>query len=380
MRDIIWLMQKTLRTTFRKKGNILLYIVAPVAAILVALLAYGGQSSNLSFGVVNHDSGNLAEETITFLNGIDNIKVKEITNSDLSKAVTSREVDGVITFQEGYTDSILAGEPDHITLTSIKGDQVTTFIKSYLYQYIDNLAAIGIAADGDTDMFTKMYEEYQQSEFQMTTTTVTDESTNKNLTISAIGFLILIMMMSAATLSEIILAEKENRTYFRLLSTPITARKYIISNIIVNMIVMFIQVVITLMLLNYVFHIDINIPLGKAVIVMGIFSVISVGVSLVLVAFSNSRSSFSALMNLVIMPTVMLSGCFWPVEVMPEAVQKISKFLPQRWTLDTLTALQNGSTLSNLYLNILILLAFAIALFLVAIYKFSRNNSTKNVI
>lgn len=380
MKDILWLIKKTLRTTFRKKGNILLYLVAPIGAILIALLAYGGQTTDMRFGVINHDAGNMAEETIAFLDSIDHFKTAEISDDDVSKAVTSREMDGVITFQEGYTDGLLKGKPDAVHLTSIKGDQVTAFVKSYLYQYIDHLATLGMAADGNTDLFNKMYKDYQQSEFQLTTTTLTDASTNKNLTISAIGFLIMIMMMSAATLSEIILAEKENRTYFRLLSTPITARKYIISNIIVNMIVMFIQVTITLMLLTYVFHIDLNIPFGKAFIVMAIFSVISVGVSLVLVAFSNSRGAFSALMNLVIMPTVMLSGCFWPVEVMPEVVQKISKFLPQRWTLDTLEALQAGSTFSNLYLNLCILFAFAIAFFLIAIYKFSRNNDTKSFI
>ncbi|TQS75206.1 ABC transporter permease [Ornithinibacillus gellani] len=380
MKDILWLIKKTLRTTFRKKGNILLYLVAPIGAILIALLAYGGQTTDMKFGVINHDAGNMAEETIAFLGSIDHFKTVEISDNDVSKAVTSREMDGVITFQEGYTEGLLKGEPDAVHLTSIKGDQVTAFVKSYLYQYIDHLATLGMAADGNADLFNKMYEDYQQSEFQLTTTTLTDASTNKNLTISAIGFLIMIMMMSAATLSEIILAEKENRTYFRLLSTPITARKYIISNIIVNMIVMFIQVTITLMLLTYVFHIDLNIPFGKAFIVMAIFSVISVGVSLVLVAFSNSRGAFSALMNLVIMPTVMLSGCFWPVEVMPEVVQKISKFLPQRWTLDTLEALQAGSTFSSLYLNLCILFAFAIAFFLIAIYKFSRNNDTKSFI
>ena len=380
MKDTLWLMSKTLRTTFRNKKNILLYLVTPLVGVLIALVAYGGQDSQMTLGVVNHDDESIATETISFLKGLDHIQVKEMQADDVRENVISGKVDGVITFEQGYSESVLAGEPDHIDLTSIKGESVTGFVKSYLYQYIDNLTALGKAAEGDPDTFSRMYNHYQQADFQFETTTLEDSSTSKTMTLSAFGFLIMIMMMSAANLAEIILAEKENRTYFRLLSTPITAGKYIFSNVLVNMMVMLVQVLITLIFLSYVFHIDLNVPFWKVFVVMAIFSLISVGLSLVIVAFSNSRSASNALTNLIILPTVMLSGCFWPVEVMPKSIQKISEFLPQRWTLDTLTKLQDGSTFGSLYLNLLILFAFAAAFFLVAIYKFSRNNSTKSFI
>ena len=171
------------------------------------------------------------------------------------------------------------------------------------------------------------------------------------MTNQTIGFLIMIMLLSACSMSEIILLEKENRTYFRLLSTPINARKYLISNVIVNMIIMTIQVLITLTIMKNIFHIGINISFWEAAFVMFLFSLVAVGLSLVIISFSNSRSAASALQNLIITPTVMLSGCFWPVEVMPASLQKIADFLPQRWTLDTLTKLQEGNAFSGLYIK-----------------------------
>ncbi|MEN1968790.1 ABC transporter permease [Lentibacillus sp. N15] len=380
MKDIVWLISKTLLTTFRYRKNILLYLVTPLASVLVAIVAYGGQTSEMTIGVVSHDDKPVAAETISFLKGLDHMQVEEMKEEDVTEKLTSGKVDSVITFDQGYSESVLAGEPKHVDLTSIKGESVTAFVKSSLYQYIDNLSSLGKAAGGDPEKFTHLYHEYQQANFQMETTTLENSSASEQMTLAAIGFLIMIMMMSAANMSEIILAEKENRTYFRLLSTPITARKYILSNVIVNMMVMIIQVVLTLVVLSYVFHIDLHVSLWRALLVMVIFSLISVGVSLVIVAFSNSRGASTALTNLIILPTVMLSGCFWPVEVMPTSIQKISEFLPQRWTLDTLTKLQEGSSFGSLYLNILILLAFAAALFLIAIYKFSHNNSTRSFI
>ncbi|MDG1595284.1 ABC transporter permease, partial [Bacillus cereus] len=52
----------------------------------------------------------------------------------------------------------------------------------------------------------------------------------------------------------------------------------------------------------------------------------------------------------------------------------------QRWLLDTVSKLQQGIPFSELYLNILILFAFAIAFFLIAIYKFGRNNDARNFV
>lgn len=380
MKDIFWLVSKTLRTTFRSKKNIILYLITPLAGIFIALLAYGGQDKVTTIGVVDHDKGIISAETIAFLRGLDHLKVEEIKDASVTNKLTSGSIESVVTFEQGYSESVLAGKPDHIDITSIKGESVTGFIKTYLYQYIDNLTVIAAVVDGDSDQFMRMYNDYRHADFQLKTTALKDSSTSKNMTYMTVGFLIMIMMYSANNLSEIILAEKENRTYFRLLSTPVTAQKYIFSNVIVNMIVMIVQAVATLSLLSFVFHIDLNMSLWKALVVMIIFSLIAVGLSLVIVAFSNSRKSASGLSILLITPTAMLSGCFWPIEIMPKSIQKISEFLPQRWTLDTLTKLQEGHDFGSLYLNILILSAFAAAFFLVAIYKFSRNNSTKSFI
>ena len=43
-----------------------------------------------------------------------------------------------------------------------------------------------------------------------------------------------------------------------------------------------------------------------------------------------------------------------------ESLQKIANFLPQRWTLDTLTKLQDGNDLVVLLINFMILFAFAL--------------------
>ncbi|MGE8203670.1 ABC transporter permease [Heyndrickxia sp. NPDC080065] len=381
MKDMLWLIRNTLSVTFRKKNNIIRYLCLPLIGIFIAFLAYGGdQKMILHVGVVNHDQSKITSDTITFLKGSENVKITKLNDTDVKDKITSGNIDCVITFDKGYSDSILSGNPEHIQITSIKGAAITGFVKSYLYQYINNISTISKVANGNQAMFKTMYENFQKTNFKVTTHSLADTSKNKYMTYQTIGFLIMVMLLSAGNMSEIILSEKENRTYFRLLSTPINARKYILSNVIVNMIVMTAQVLITVTIMTTVFHIDPQIPFWEITGVMLIFALVAIGISLITTSFATNRSAAGALQNLIVLPTVMLSGCFWPVEVMPASIQKIANFLPQRWTLDTLTKLQDGSTFGSLYLNIMILFAFAAAFFLIAIYKFGRNNNTRSFV
>ncbi|MDY0395324.1 ABC transporter permease [Virgibacillus halophilus] len=348
----------------------------PMIGIIVAFVAYGDQNSqSLSIGIIDHDRQPITAETIDYLKQMDHVDMKVLKDKEMQDALTSGHIDGAITFDHGYADSILAQKPAHVTITSIKGESVTGFVKSMLYQYMDQLTVLSEAADGDTHKFTALYKDYQQAEFQLQTTAVEDTSVDKGMTYTAVGFLIMIMLLSASNLAEIILKEKEERTYFRLLSTPITAKQFMIANTLVNLMVMIVQAMLTLLILTKGFDISLGVVFWKAAVVMILFALISVGLSLTIVAFSGSRNAVSALSNLIIMPTVMLSGCFWPVEIMPKTAQKISEFLPQRWALETLTQLQEGSKIGDLYLNFLILIAFALVFFLIATYKFSRNNN-----
>jgi ABC-2 type transport system permease protein len=190
----------------------------------------------------------------------------------------------------------------------------------------------------------------------------------------------MIMLFSAGNFTEIIIKEEENRTYFRLLTTPINARKYVLSNTIVSFTVMIVQIICTLLFLTKVFHIDMHVSTLQMAVVLIMFALVAVGLSLSVVPFSGSSASASALQNLVSTPTCLLAGCFWPVEIMPKAVQRIADFMPQHWALDTISKLQQGVHFGSLYLNFMILFAFAAAFFLIAVYKFAKNKHVQNFV
>jgi ABC-2 type transport system permease protein len=56
-------------------------------------------------------------------------------------------------------------------------------------------------------------------------------------------------MFSAVNMSEMILKEKENRTFLRLLSSPVSAKMYVLSNVAVNIVIMLVQIIVTLVVM-----------------------------------------------------------------------------------------------------------------------------------
>jgi ABC-2 type transport system permease protein len=379
MKDIIWMMKKILSMTFRKKANILLYFGGPLIGIVIAILAYGGSSQQaLKVGVINHDSGQIAGDTVNFLKHLKNMDLVKVNESSMKDRIATGKLDCAIILDEGFSESIQNGNPDHIQLVSIKGAEVTGFVKSYLYQYLDNVMALYKAANGDQGAYQKMSVRYQQAEFKFHVETLQDTSKGKNMTNHTIGFLLMIMLLSAGNFAEIILKEKENRTYFRLLSTPINARKYVLANIAVSMLVMVAQIIFTLLVVTNIFHIEMHVSIWQMSIILILFALVAAGLSLMIVSFSNSSGAASALQSLISTPSCLLAGCFFPFDIMPKAVQKIANFMPQRWVLDTISQLQKGHHFGSLYLNFMILLAFAAVFFLVSVYKFGRNNDVRN--
>lgn len=154
---------KTISVLLKNKKGLLLIIGLPIVGTLMAFLIYGnaGQGT-LRIGVVNNENHYIANDTVKFLEGLNHVKVSKIKESEVKEKLTSKKLDGVITLNSGFSQSVRDGRPSHIQIFSIKGAQVTEFIKSYLYNYIDNITAISKVAQKDQSTFDKMYAGYQK--------------------------------------------------------------------------------------------------------------------------------------------------------------------------------------------------------------------------
>lgn len=383
MNEMIWLIRKTLASTFRSKKSWFVYIGLPIVGVLLSMFLYGNENSGtLRVGIVNKDGEQaITQDAMKFLEQLDQVHIKVVTDEQaMHDDIAAGKLDGGIVFEQGFAGSVREGNPGHLNIVSVKGAQVTAYVKAMLEGFVQNVAAIGKSAQGNDAKFNDIYAAYSKQSFKLTAQTLQDTSNTKRMTYQSIGFLVAFMMFSAVNMSEMILKEKENRTFLRLLSSPVSARKYVLSNVVVNVIIMLVQIVATLVVMKSVLHIDSGIPYSQMLPALLLFALTAIGLSLLIVAFAGSSTSAGAMQNLIITPTCLLAGCFFPMDIMPDTVRQISKFMPQHWLLDMINKLQQGSSFGSLYLNMAILVAFAAAFAVIATYRFGRNNDIRQFV
>lgn len=381
MRNIMLVVSNSLKATFRKKENIIIYVFLPLLGVILSLLLYGTSgASTLRVGLVNHDNGTISEDLKGVLSSKEGIQVSDVEDEAINSLLLDMNIDLAVVIPEGFSKSVYSGDIKDIEIVSLKGQETTAWIMQLLNNYTDTLAKLSAASAGDSVLFDKMLDQYKDSPDKLNVVVLKDKRVGKLMTSTSIGFLIMFMMYGVNFTSSIILKEKRTRTYYRICTAPVNSRQYIAANAITSLMITLIQIILIMLIMRFVFRIDTGLSGASMFIILFMFGVVAVGIGLALTAFSGSSYMASTLSTLVTTPTCMLGGCFWEVELMPKFMQRISLFTPQRWALDAVEIMQNGGTWSDISLNLLVLAAFALALILVASYKFSRTENLQKFI
>ncbi len=183
---------------YKKQKQLILYIGAPLIGVFLSFMTNAnGGAETLNIGILNQDGGEVAQDTVTFLKGLDHVKISEETAASASSKIASGKMEALITFEKGFSQSVKDGKPSHIGMTSLKGAQVTGYVSSYLYNYMNSAASIGKSSGGDAKAFQAMYADFKHSPIQTESAVLQDTSNHKEMTYSVIGYLIIIMLYSA---------------------------------------------------------------------------------------------------------------------------------------------------------------------------------------
>lgn len=370
MKNIFLLALNTIVVTFRKKANFIVYIILPVASILFLMNIMGGEgSTKVRIGVVNKDNGVISQNMLKYLESTGKFENTQIKEEELSEKVVNKKVDLAMIIPENFEEGIYNNQYKAVKISSIKGNEVTAWVENYTNLYIKNLLDINKAANGNRDVFKKIYDKYESGELSFKVEKLEDRSFNKGITQQGFGFFIMFLMISSTLTANLVLKEKKERVYQRICSTPVSPKVYILGNVVASLFIITIQIILAMMAVKFVLRIETYIPAYQLFLVLFTFGIVIVGFTMLIVAFARSSAEAGNLSTLVITPTCMLGGCLWPLSYMPEQLQKIANFIPQKWAIDAIAKLQEGTSFGGIGFNILILLGFAALFFVTAAFK-----------
>ncbi|MBZ9636686.1 ABC transporter permease [Clostridium sp. FP1] len=381
MRNIFLIAQNMFKLIFKEKSNVIVYIILPIVLVMIFMSLQGPSSgSKVSVGVINKDKTEIASDMLKYLDSTEKFKIVPINEENLEDKVSNGDVQFALIIPENMKEKILNENTENIQIISIKGEDTTAWIENYIDMYMKNLMSIAKASNGKEEIFNKIYKGYSNGELKFQSKFVTDNAKGTNATQNTMGLFIMVMLMGATTTSRLILKEKRDGTFQRICASPVSSKQYMISNVIVNLFIVFIQITIVMTLATKVLKYNTHIPAMQLLIILMSFGTVAVAMGLLIVVCSNSSASANSLSTLIVTPTCMLGGCFWPVSLMPPFMQRLSDFIPQSWALGAIRKIQTGGQFKDILGNITILLAFAVTFFLISVYKMKKDRNVERFI
>ena len=90
---------------------------------------------------------------------------------------------------------------------------------------------------------------------------------------------------------------------------------------------------------------------------------------------SNARSEFQAVqfMPIILFPSILLAGVFWPLEAVPELLRPVSYFIPLTYAVDGCRSVMiRGWGVGDVWFQVAVLAAFAAVMLLLSTYSLKK--------
>jgi ABC-type multidrug transport system permease subunit len=181
-------------------------------------------------------------------------------------------------------------------------------------------------------------------------------------------FTMIILLTSGATG---LLVERRSGVLRRLASAPMRRGAVVLGKWGGRWALAGVQVAFAMLLGRYVFGVRWGDALPMLLLVLGAYAALLASLALLLGNFAKSEGQAIGLSVLATNVLAALGGCWWPIEITPRAMQKLSLFLPTGWTMDALHQLVSfGSPASAVLTHVLGMALLALALGAIAARTF----------
>ncbi len=351
----------SLKRIFKSKVRFILLMLCPL--IFIIMFTFQDHRA-ASIGIADKDGSTLSNSIYQVLKNSDGIKVIKIDEDQIYDLTASYVVDYSIIIDKGFERDIIDGGNPKIREYYVEDRQKLHFIRNSLQSEIDSYKLLAAAAGHDDSRFQEAFQKYKGS--GLTVNTNLKRLNEAGRTRGSMGFLVQFMLYMAIITTGLILEDKVNGTFYRTFYSPVSVKKYFAENLAAFFVTAVIQSVGIILLLMIMF----NMYMGSIPIAMiGLFVTFSlVCISLGLFITSILKKPMQAYITVAVLttPLVMLGGCYWSFDFMPDIMNKIGKFIPLSWVMRTVDSVLNGSITPNtLFMNCGILVIFA-AIFLAA--------------
>lgn len=188
------------------------------------------------------------------------------------------------------------------------------------------------------------------------------------------GLLGVIMQIITTFLTALaIVKEKEKGTLEQLMVTPIGQGGLLIGKLIPYAIIGFLQFCLVTFVMVFLFKVPIHGSFLLLFTLSIVFLFTSLSIGLLISTYAENHSQVSQLLQLIIVPSILLSGFIFPRENMPLIMNFLGYFIPLTYFLEILRGIiLRSATFSSLLHNLIPLILYGLLIIWLAIKRFKK--------
>jgi len=358
------------------RRTVALMFLAPILAMCVFGVAFSGDVKDVHVVVVNQDEGyqpsgvpvkvSIADMIVSNFDK-DVLKVDYVDTRDEGvQRVEKGGAYGVIIFPQNFTGDIYS----RIQNPSLS---VSTTIEVRLDKSNVNVANAIAKAVSDAVLKT-MKDTGNAAPVTVNADNAIYGKGAKFMDFFVPGIMAFVVFMLTTLLTLIsFVGERTSGNLERLQATPLRASEIVIGYAITFSIIGMLQSILLLVIGVAVFNIMIVGHIALAFLVIALLAVVSLSLGILLSSLAKREAQAIQFFPLIVLPTFLLAGIFWPVEAIPSWLRPLSYAIPPSYAVDaTRSVMLRGWGIGGIWIDIVALFGFAVAFLSLAVWSLQR--------
>ncbi|MEY9091915.1 ABC transporter permease [Paenibacillus sp. RC84] len=375
---IAWNMVK--RTLGSKKGW-LAFLLIPSLVVSAAIGFIGREEGGVTVLVVNEDQGSFGEYVLKEMAARPEYTVKLLDNVwELKEAIIEKRGQAGFVLPADFSRELLAGGSPVIQSYELNVNEATAVMNVHLDGITGRMVSAAAAAKASSGSADSRSEALANILEQAGKHTVGAETGDLKLApkpglTTITGFTLMFLMSLVLSTVSLVIEDRTKMTMARMYTAPVKAAEIAAGNFLGSFVVGSLQIFFVLVITRLVIGYDYGVPFLSQFAVLAAFMLVSLGLASTVAGLIKNPGNASMINSMVVTPTSMLGGCFWPISIMPDYLQKLSNFMPQTWTIQAIEKMAAGASLADVRLPLAILGLMAVVLLAVgsAILQPSEN-------
>ena len=398
MKKSLYIALNELLLLLKDRMAVVWMVILPLAMTAIMGLIFGGLGGGsepvaIDLPVVDHDGGRMAAVVLEMLSQTANLHLETAYDAEAAQElVADGKRAGAVIIPSGFSTAMTSGQPATLELVVAPGGQTAPLLEGMVrgvasaFSNVQTTVEVAISevqrAAGSHDLdyegiaeraVTTSLERLHDPPVRAHVTTVgsTEEEEFGIFDQVVPGYAVMFAMFTVLSAAGGILEEKERGTFKRLLIAPIPQWSLLGGKLLAQFLMGVGQIALMLVFGVLVFRANLGrSPLGLLLVTLATcWATTSLGI--LLVSVIRSRKQIHPITTLIILGSSAIGGSWYPLFMMPKAVQQVARFTLVAWAMEGYNRLMIlGGSLADVWMDIGVLVLYGVICFAVGLKLF----------